>query len=223
MTNHLTIAIDGPAGAGKSTIAKKIAAHYGIIYVDTGAMYRAVALHVMRRNISLTNEELVVKAMDDSEISLKYNNGVLIVILNGEDVSIAIRQQEVGENASVISAYLPVRHQMVAMQQEMAAKSSLVMDGRDIGTHVLKDASLKVYLSADVAIRAKRRYDQLVEQGTEADLVVIAEEIRDRDYRDMNREHSPLEPAEDAILVDTSSMDIETAVNTIIQLVERSG
>ncbi len=222
MNNHLTIAIDGPAGAGKSTIAKKIAAHYGVTYVDTGAMYRAVALHMMSRNISVTKEEQVVEAMGDIEISLEYKEGSQIIILNGEDVSIAIRQQEVGENASVISAYLPVRQQMVAMQQEMATKSSLVMDGRDIGTHVLKDASLKVYLSADVLVRAKRRYDQLVKQGVAADLGAIAEEIRDRDYRDMNREHSPLEPAEDAILVDTSYMDIETSVNTIIQLVERS-
>ena len=222
MNNHLTIAIDGPAGAGKSTIAKKIAAHYGVTYVDTGAMYRAVALHMMRSYISVTKEEQVVEAMGDIEISLEYKEGSQIIILNGEDVSIAIRQQEVGENASVISAYLPVRQQMVAMQQEMATKSSLVMDGRDIGTHVLKDASLKVYLSADVLVRAKRRYDQLVKQGVAADLGAIAEEILDRDYRDMNREHSPLEPAEDAILVDTSYMDIETSVNTIIQLVERS-
>jgi len=222
MNNHLTVAIDGPAGAGKSTIAKKLAAHFGVIYVDTGAMYRAVALHMMSSNISVTNEEQVVKAMVDIEISLEYKEGSQMVVLNGEDVSAAIRQQEVGENASVISAYLPVRQQMVAMQQEMAAKSSLVMDGRDIGTHVLKDAFLKVYLSADVGVRAKRRYDQLVKQGVAADLSAIAQEIRDRDYRDMNREHSPLEQAEDAILVDTSYMDIEASVNTIIQLVERS-
>ena len=222
MNNHLTIAIDGPAGAGKSTIAKKLAAHYGIIYVDTGAMYRAVALHMMNSKISINNEEQVVKAMGDIEINLEYKEGSQVVVLNGKDVSVAIRQQVVGENASVVSAYLPVRQQMVAMQQKMASKTSLVMDGRDIGTHVLKEASLKVFLSADVAVRAWRRYDQLAEQGVKANYDAISEEIRDRDYRDMNREHSPLEPAEDAILVDTSYMDIEASVNTIIQLVERS-
>lgn len=222
MTKHLTIAIDGPAGAGKSTIAKKLAAHYGIIYVDTGAMYRALALHMMINKVDLSQEAMVVSAMDQVEINLAYKDGGQLVMLNGKDVSLAIRQQAVGENASVISAYLPVRHKMVALQQEMAAKTSLVMDGRDIGTHVLKDASVKVYLSADVAVRAQRRYDQLVAQGHEADLQKIADEIRDRDYRDMNREHSPLEQAKDAVLVDTSTMDIEASVEAIIQLVERS-
>lgn len=222
MNKHLTIAIDGPAGAGKSTIAKKLAAHYGITYVDTGAMYRAVALHMMKNHIPLTQEERVVKAMEGLTINLEYKEGSQVVVLNGQDVSVAIRQQEVGENASVISAYLPVRHQMVAMQQAMAAKTSLVMDGRDIGTHVLKKARVKVYLSADVAVRAKRRYEQLISQGDGGDLELIAEEIRDRDYRDMNREHSPLEQAEDAVLVDTSAMDIQETVDAIIQLVERS-
>jgi len=223
MEQHLTIAIDGPAGAGKSTIAKKLAAHYGIIYVDTGAMYRAVALYMMRTHTDLDSEEAVVAKMDEVSVALKYAEGSQVVMLNGEDVSEAIRLQEVGENASRISVHLPVRKKMVELQQAMARIESLVMDGRDIGTHVLTEASLKVYLSADVMVRAKRRYDQLLLTGLEADLGLIADEIEERDYRDMHREHSPLEQATDAILIDTSYLNIEEVVTTIIQLVERSG
>lgn len=222
MTKHLTIAIDGPAGAGKSTIAKQLAAYYSIIYVDTGAMYRAVALHMMRNNIDLTSETAVVIEMDCVNVELKHVKGTQVVMLNDEDVSVAIRKQEVGENASKISGYLPVREKMVQLQQEMAKVESLVMDGRDIGTHVLKNASLKIFLSADVMVRAKRRYEQLVMQGASADLNLIANEIKDRDYRDMHREHSPLEQAKDAVLVDTSHLTIEEVVTTLIQLVERS-
>lgn len=223
MTDHMTIAIDGPAGAGKSTIAKKLAADYSIIYVDTGAMYRAVAYHMLTNDISLSDESAVVEAMEDLDLQLLYKEGSQRVILNGKDVSEAIRKQEVGESASKISVYLPVRKKMVALQQAMGKKTSLVMDGRDIGTHVLTEATLKVYLSADVMVRAQRRYDQLVEKGEQANLEVIAGEIRDRDYRDMNREHAPLMQAEDAVLVDTSAMTIEEVVATIRQLIEGNG
>lgn len=222
MTEHLTIAIDGPAGAGKSTIAKKLAAEFGIIYVDTGAMYRATALHMMAAGVNLADEDAVVQEMNAVAIELAYENHHQRVSLNGEDVTDDIRQQAVGENASRISQYLPVRQKLVEMQQAMAVKESLVMDGRDIGTHVLPDASVKVYLSADVMVRARRRYRQLAEVGETPDLEVIAEEIRDRDHRDMNREHAPLVQADDATLIDTSSLNIEETVNAIIQLVERS-
>ena len=220
MTNHLTIAIDGPAGAGKSTIAKNLAAHFGIIYVDTGAMYRAVSYHMMQQQVDLSSEADVTANMDDVKIELAFEDGTQRVILNGEDVSEAIRQQEVGENASRISVYLPVREKMVAMQQAMGKAKSLVMDGRDIGTHVLTDASLKIYLSADVMIRAKRRFDQLAEKGENPDLEAIAEEIRDRDHRDMTREHAPLRQADDAVLVDTSNMTIDQVTAHIVSLAE---
>lgn len=222
MTEHLTIAIDGPAGAGKSTIAKKLAAHFGIIYVDTGAMYRAAALHMMTAGVDLADEPEVVQEMNNVAIELAYEDSQQRVSLNGNDVTLSIRQQEVGENASRISQYLAVRNKLVEMQQAMAVKESLVMDGRDIGTHVLPDATLKIYLSADVMVRAYRRFRQLAEAGETPDIETIASEIRDRDHRDMNREHAPLVQAEDAKMVDTSSLGIEETVNTIIQLVERS-
>lgn len=220
MTKPLTIAIDGPAGAGKSTIAKNLAKQFDIIYVDTGAMYRAVAFYMMSHKVPLADETAVVKAMSDIKIELKFIEGSQVVILNDQDVTTAIRRQEVGENASKVSAYLSVRQQLVEMQQAMAEKTSLVMDGRDIGTHVLIKATLKIYLSADVMVRAKRRYDELVSKGERADLANIAKEISDRDYRDMNREHAPLKQAEDAVLVDTSYMSINEVTNHIIQLVK---
>lgn len=218
---HLTIAIDGPAGAGKSTIAKRLAEAYNILYVDTGSMYRATALHMLNKGIKLTDEASVVAEMANVSIALSHDEkGFQQVHLDGRDVTEDIRKQEVGESASIISAYLPVRVKMVAMQQAMGKKHSLVMDGRDIGTHVLKEATLKVYLSADVMVRAQRRYDQLVEKGEQPNLEEIAQEIRDRDHRDMDREHAPLVQAEDAVLVDTSDMTIDEVVRTIGHLVE---
>lgn len=221
MNRHLTIAIDGPAGAGKSTIAKNLAAHFAIVYVDTGAMYRTVALHMLRKGIDTSDEEQVIGALDQVHIRIDYIEGSQHIFLNDEDVSSAIREQMVGENASKVSVHMPVREKMVAMQQEMGRTTSLVMDGRDIGTHVLTDATLKVYLTADARVRAQRRYDQLVEKGLEADIDAITEEIEERDYRDMNREHAPLRQADDAVLVDTSGMTIDQVVETIIQLVEQ--
>ncbi len=220
MSKHLTIAIDGPAGAGKSTIAKQLAKDFSIVYVDTGAMYRTVAFYMIEQAVNLKNEEEVVAMLDQVNIEIKYEDNTQHIYLNNVDVSIDIRQQEVGESASIISTYLPVRKKMVEMQQAMGQSTSLVMDGRDIGTHVLTNATLKVYLSADVKVRAKRRYDELVAKGENPILSSIEKEIEDRDYRDMNREHAPLRQAQDAILVDTSYLSIEEVVSKIRQLVE---
>jgi cytidylate kinase len=220
MSKILTIAIDGPAGAGKSTIAKKLAGHFEIVYVDTGAMYRAVAYYMVLNHIDFGNEIEILKALDQVNITIVYENHTQFLYLNTQDVTELIRDQAIGEGASKVSAYLPVRQKLVAMQQEMAKATSLVMDGRDIGTHVLTKASVKIYLTAEVMVRATRRYNELVQKGLTADIDAIAKEIADRDYRDMNRDYAPLVQAEDAILVDTSKMSIDEVVQTIIQIVE---
>lgn len=220
--NHdvLTIAIDGPAGAGKSTIAKQLANYFKIVYVDTGAMYRAVALYMIQNNIDITSEKEVVLNIEDVNISISYKDKKQIIYLNNKDVTETIREQAIGESASRVSAYLPVRKKLVKMQQEMAKSTSLVMDGRDIGTHVLTKATLKIYLTADVMIRARRRYEELIKKGINTDIDVIAKEIEERDDRDMNRKHAPLKKAKDGILVDTSLLSIDEVVKAIIQLVE---
>ncbi|MBQ2642218.1 MAG: (d)CMP kinase [Eubacterium sp.] len=214
------IAIDGPAGAGKSTIAKIVAKELGFIYVDTGAMYRTLALACLREGIDQSDEEKVVKKCNEVEVSLGYENGTQKVFLNGEDVSEDIRKEEVGNMTSVIAVYPEVREILVALQKEFASKNNVVMDGRDIGTVVLPNADLKVYLTASVETRAKRRYDELVEKGIDCDLKEIEKDIADRDYRDMNREVSPLKQADDAKLVDSSDMCIEEVVETIKGLVK---
>lgn len=214
------IAIDGPAGAGKSTIAKIVAKELGFIYVDTGAMYRTLALACLREGIDQSDEEKVVKKCNEVEVSLGYENGTQKVFLNGEDVSEDIRKEEVGNMTSAIAVYPEVREILVALQKDFASKNNVVMDGRDIGTVVLPNADLKVYLTASVETRAKRRYDELVEKGIDCDLKEIEKDIADRDYRDMNREVSPLKQADDAKLVDSSDMSIEEVVETIKGLVK---
>ena len=212
------IAIDGPAGAGKSTIAKKLAKKISFIYVDTGAMYRAMGYYFLQHGIKAEEEEKIKEACNDISVALAYEDGVQRVLLNGEDISSRIRQEEVGNMASATSGYEFVRAKLLSLQQDMAAQHNVIMDGRDIGTCVLPNAQLKIFLTASVEVRAKRRYDQLVEAGKDADLDSIFEDIKERDYQDMHRELNPLKQAEDAVLLDTSDMTIEEVMNAIVTM-----
>ncbi len=214
------IAIDGPAGAGKSTIAKKIAAKKNMIYVDTGAMYRAMALYMLREKVNLNDPAAIAAKCENVEISIRYEDGVQCVFLNGENVNSLIRTEEVSEAASKTSVVPEVRRKLVSLQQELATLENVVMDGRDIGTKVLPYARVKVYLTASTAVRARRRFDELLARGESAKLDEIEAEIRDRDHRDMTREESPLVQAEDAILVDTSEMTIDEVVEKILSLIK---
>ena len=209
------IAIDGPAGAGKSTIANQLAKELSFIYVDTGAMYRSMALYFMRNGIAKEDEAAISDACKTVEVSIAYENGEQQVLLNGENVSKEIRKEEVGKMASATSVYKEVRTKLVELQQKLAADKDVIMDGRDIGTCVLPNAQVKIYLTASVETRAERRYQELQEKGAACDLEVIKKDIADRDYQDMHREISPLKQAEDAILVDSSDMGIEEVVETI--------
>ena len=212
------IAIDGPAGAGKSTIAKLVAKKRGYIYVDTGAMYRAMALYLLRTGVDISDRAAIAKACQNADISIAYQKGEQEVLLNGENVNAYLRTEEVGNMASVSSAVPEVRKKLVELQQELAAKEDVVMDGRDIGTVVLPNADVKVYLTASTHTRAMRRFLELQEKGQAADLEKIEADIADRDYRDMHRETSPLRQAEDAVLVDSSEMTIEQVVERILSL-----
>lgn len=210
------IAIDGPAGAGKSTIAKRVASQLGYIYVDTGAMYRAVGLYCIENNIPPTQIEAVENAIELIQVSIRFNEGEQQVLLNQRNVNALIRSNEVSTTASIISAYPNIREKMVEIQRELAHVENVVMDGRDIGTHVLKDATLKIYMSASVEIRAKRRWLELHERGEEVDFQELKNDIEKRDFNDMNREFSPLQQADDAILLDTSEMSIHQVVEEIL-------
>ncbi len=214
----MNIAIDGPAGAGKSTIAKTLAKKLGYIYVDTGAMYRAMALYFLEQSISPENEPAIIAAADRADISICYHKGQQQVILNKEDVSGKIRKEEVGNMASAISIYPAVRTKLVALQQKLAKTADVIMDGRDIGTCVLPDAEVKVYLTASPYTRAKRRFDELQEKGVECDLEAIQKDIEERDYRDMHRKTSPLRQAEDAVLIDSSELNIEEVVEAVYKI-----
>ncbi len=218
----VNIAIDGPAGAGKSTIAKKVASKLSFIYVDTGAMYRAMALHLLKQNVSLEDAKAISQSCQSAHISIVYDGGEQQVILNGENVTSMLRTESVGNMASVSSANPDVRAKLVSLQQELAASANVVMDGRDIGTVVLPKAQVKVYLTASSHTRALRRYKELLEKKEECELEAIEADIIDRDYRDMHREISPLRQAEDAVLVDSSDMTIEEVVNTIITLYDKA-
>lgn len=209
------IAIDGPAGAGKSTIAKKIAAELSFIYVDTGAMYRAMGLLFLRKGIDPENASAVEAAALDADVTIGYENGEQQVYLNGENVTAFLRTEAVGNMASATSVYPGVRRQLTALQKDLAARRDVVMDGRDIGTAVLPDAQLKIYLTASSHVRAVRRYEELREKGIESNLSVIEADIVERDHRDMTREVSPLCRAADAVEVDTSDMTIDQVVDRV--------
>jgi cytidylate kinase len=217
MSNYFSIAIDGPAGAGKSTIAKKIAKKLDFIYVDTGAMYRALALYFIRNKISSNDKEQIEKACDRVDVTIEYKDGEQQVLLNGENVSGLIRTEEVGNMASASSVYPVVRLKLVELQRSLASKANVVMDGREIGTFVLPEANLKIYLTASSEERARRRFLELKEKGIAADLVEIENDIIERDTRDMNRKFAPLKQADDAIVLDSSNMTIDEVVETIIK------
>ena len=212
------VAIDGPAGAGKSTIAKRIARKLGYIYVDTGAMYRAMAYYLIQNQVDAADQEAIAAACQHADISICYQDGEQVVLLNGENVNAYLRTEAVGNMASVSSAVPEVRKKLVELQQKLARETNVVMDGRDIGTVVLPDADVKVYLTASVETRAKRRFLELQEKGEPTDLAKIAADIEDRDYRDMHRDISPLRQAEDATLVDSSDMTIDQVVERILEL-----
>ena len=215
------VAIDGPAGAGKSTVAKSVAALKNFIYVDTGVMYRAMALYFLRQGIDKTDENAINAVLDKVEITIRYEDGAQQVILNGENVSGLIRTEEVGNMASATSVYKKVREKLVELQKDLAKKADVIMDGRDIGTCVLPDADVKVYLTASSAVRAKRRYNELKEKGTACDLDEIEKDIIERDYRDMHRENSPLKQADDAVLLDSSDMTLKEVVDTITAMIDK--
>ena len=212
------IAIDGPAGAGKSTIAKKVAAELGFIYVDTGAMYRAMALYMIKNGIRADEPEKISAICESADITIRHENGEQVVLLNGENVNGLIRTEEVGNMASASSVNGDVRRKLVELQQKLASETDVVMDGRDIGTVVLPNADVKVYLTASSRVRAERRFKELTAKGENCDIDVIEKDIIERDYRDMHREISPLKQADDATLVDSSDMTIDEVAKTIVDL-----
>lgn len=211
----INIAIDGPAGAGKSTIAKKVAKSRGYIYVDTGAMYRAMALYLIRENVAATDTAGIEAACENADISIEYVNGEQVVLLNGENVNAFLRTEEVGNMASASSVNGKVRAKLQQLQQKLAATSDVVMDGRDIGTAVLPNADVKIFLTASSLVRAERRYKELLAKGEKADIEKIEADIIERDHRDMTRELNPLTQAADAVLVDSSYMSIDEVVACI--------
>lgn len=215
------IAIDGPSATGKSTLAKALAKELSFIYIDTGAMYRAVGLYNIRKNIDLNNEDDVVNTLKDISIDIKYIDKEQRIFLNGEDVSSQIREEKVGMAASIVSTYKKVREVLVDLQRSLANVQNVIMDGRDIGTVVLPNASLKIFLTASSEERTKRRYLELKEKGKDVSIEDVAKELKERDERDTKRANSPLTKAEDAILVDTTNMNIEQTIEYIKKLYEK--
>ena len=214
------IAIDGPAGAGKSTIAKIVAKEKGFIYVDTGAMYRAIAYHLLQNHVDVEDVERICEEAQKADVSIRYIDGEQVVLLNGENVNAYLRQEEVGNMASASSVHAKVREKMTELQRKLAAEQDVVMDGRDIGTVVLPNADLKIFLTASVEERAKRRFDELKAKGENPDLSAIEKDIAERDHRDMTRQVAPLKQAEDAVLVDTTSMTIQEVADKIMSYIK---
>ena len=218
-TNIISIAIDGPAGAGKSSMAKALAKKLGIMYLDTGAMYRAFGLHMLRRG-AIDDPAAVAAAIDGANIEVRFVDGAQRIFLSGEDVTDAIREPEVSMAASAVSAVPEVRERMVALQRKIAEGHSVVMDGRDIGTKVLPNATLKIYLVASAEVRARRRCQELSEKGMPEPYEQVLRDIMDRDYQDSHRAASPLRPAEDAVHLDTSDLTIDESVAAIERLID---
>ena len=212
------IAIDGPAGAGKSTIAKMAAQELGMIYVDTGAMYRAIAVWTADEGLDPTDEAGIAEFIDNVNVTITYDDGSQRVILNGADVTDRLRDEDTGRRASFVSKHICVREKLVSLQQELAKSQRAIMDGRDIGTKVLPDAKLKVFLTASAEVRADRRFRELKEKGVECDLDTILADIRARDLADETRKVSPLKPAEDAVILDTSDMGQDEVATRIINM-----
>ena len=220
MSKIFRIAIDGPSGAGKSTIAKAVAKKLNIDYIDTGAMYRAVALLAIRQSVAFDDEKALTEIAEKADITLRQEGEKYLVFIDGEDVSEAIRRPEVGNAASPVSANPGVRQVLVEKQQAMAAKGGVVMDGRDIGTVVLPDADCKIFLTASLGVRAQRRVLELQAKGLDVDFEQVKKDVRERDERDSSRAASPLKQADDAILIDSSDMTFEEVVSRIIRLAE---
>lgn len=214
------IAIDGPAGAGKSSIAKEAARRLGFVYVDTGALYRTVALNALNQGVDLENSDAVIASLDGTDIRLAFEDGTQKVLLNGQDVSDSIRTEQVSAGASKVSAIPAVRELLFGLQKNIAASCDCLMDGRDIGTVVLPDADLKIFLTASPEERARRRYEQNRERGMEADYDAILAEVNQRDYQDTHREIAPLRQAGDAVLLDSTHMSFQEVVDRLLQLVE---
>jgi len=217
---HINIAIDGPSGAGKSTLARRTAQELGYIYVDTGAMYRAIGLFVLRRGIAADDRAAVVACLPEITVDIGYQDGVQRIYLNGEDVSDSIRTEAVSQYASAVSAVPEVRAHLMGLQRSLAARSSVIMDGRDIGTVILPDADIKIYLTASEEDRAMRRFLELKEKGQEVDYDSVLENIRQRDWNDMHRDVAPLRQAEDAIVVDTSGIGLEESARLLRDTIE---
>lgn len=218
------VAIDGPSGAGKSTIAKELSKKLGFVYIDTGAMYRAVGLYVVNKGISIHDEAGVVAVLDEIDIDIYYKDELQHINLCGEDVTHLIRTPEISMAASKVSSYMKVREKLVDMQRKLGEKYSVIMDGRDIGTCVLPDANVKIFLTADVKVRAKRRYDELIEKGQDVTYEFVLSDMEKRDYDDSHREHSPLRRADDAIELDTADLTLEESIAAVRQIIsERTG
>lgn len=211
------VAIDGPAGAGKSTIAKLVAKQKGYVYVDTGALYRALAVYFLDAGIAPGETEKIIAACENADVSIKYKDGIQQVYVGGVNITSRLREEAAGNMASFSSAIPEVREKLLELQRELAKKEDVVMDGRDIGTKILPFADVKIYLTASTATRAKRRYDELMEKGISCDYSQIEKDIEERDARDMNRKTAPLKQAEDAVLIDSSNMTIEEVVSEIIK------
>lgn len=218
-----SIAIDGPAGAGKSSIAKEISKKTGFVYVDTGAMFRALGLYFIKKGIKLEDETAVVRLLDDIDIKVVYKDEGQRIMLSGEDVTGHLRSEEAAGAASSLSVYSAVREKLLCMQRDIAKQYNVVMDGRDIGTKVLPDADVKIYLTAGIKERAKRRFFELVQKGEKPDIKKIEIDMQDRDYRDMHRKNSPLAKAEDAYEIDTTDMTIKEVVEKILDIAALTG